>query len=63
MTLHEFIHMGGYAFYVWTSFGVTAVVMILNVVSPVLRMRRVRRDLKRAAYMYGTDYSGAGYDT
>jgi heme exporter protein D len=24
----EFLHMGGYAFYVWTSFGLTALLLI-----------------------------------
>ncbi|HET7371531.1 MAG TPA: heme exporter protein CcmD [Gammaproteobacteria bacterium] len=56
MTLHEFIHMGGYAFYVWTSFGVAAAVMVLNLAMPALRMRRLRRDLRRAAYMREADY-------
>ncbi len=34
----EFIAMGGYGLYVWGSFGVTALVMVVEVVS--LRARR-----------------------
>ena len=36
--MREFFAMGGYAFYVWGSFGVTAVLMILEVI--LLRRRR-----------------------
>jgi len=36
--MQEFFAMGGYAFYVWGSFGVTAVLMILEVI--LLRRRR-----------------------
>jgi heme exporter protein D len=32
-SLSEFLHMGGYGFYVWVSFGVTAVCMIWEVVA------------------------------
>jgi heme exporter protein D len=30
MDLGEFLHMGGYAGYVWTAYGLTALVLILN---------------------------------
>jgi heme exporter protein CcmD len=30
MNLHEFLHMGGYAGFVWTAYGLTAVVLVLN---------------------------------
>ena len=29
----EFLHMGGYAAFVWPAFGLTAVVMVANVVA------------------------------
>jgi len=45
MTLTEFLHMGGYAFYVWTSYGLAAVVLIANLLVPLLNARRQRRDL------------------
>lgn len=53
MTMQEFLYMGGYAFYVWTSFGVAALVMVLNVLAPMLRLRRFRR---RTAYTHGVDH-------
>ncbi|MGU9952286.1 MAG: heme exporter protein CcmD [Gammaproteobacteria bacterium WSBS_2016_MAG_OTU1] len=30
MTLWEFLDMGGYAFYVWSSYGLTAVILFFN---------------------------------
>ena len=45
--LHEFLHMGGYAFYVWTSYAIAAVVLIANVIGPVLHGRALRRALAR----------------
>ncbi len=41
----EFFAMGGYGFYVWASFGVTALCML---VEPWLAMRRHRRALQSA---------------
>ncbi len=45
MSLHEFLNMGGYAFYVWTAYALAAVVLIANVVVPLLTARRQRRAL------------------
>jgi heme exporter protein D len=45
MTLTEFLHMGGYAFYVWTSYGLAAVILIANLLVPLLNARRQRREL------------------
>ena len=45
MSLQEFFHMGGYGFYVWTSYGLTAIVLILNVIQPLVRKRNSFRDL------------------
>jgi heme exporter protein D len=33
MGLRDFLHMGGYAGYVWTAYGLTALVLVLNWVS------------------------------
>ena len=40
-SVSEFFAMGGYAFYVWGSFGLTAVIMVAE---PLL-IRRQRREL------------------
>ncbi len=39
----EFFAMGGYAFYVWSAYGLTVLVLLLNVVIPGWRLRRQRR--------------------
>lgn len=43
--MSEFLNMGGYAFYVWLSYGLTAVILIANVIVPKLREKQVKRDL------------------
>ena len=45
----EFFHMGGYAFYVWTSFGLALIVLTANVWYAVKRKQQVIRQLKRRA--------------
>ena len=45
----EYFRMGGYAFYVWGSYAVVFVVLVLNLVLPSLKLRRVRRALSRQA--------------
>lgn len=47
--LIEFFHMGGYAFYVWTSYALTLVVLGGIVVWSALELRQVRtQTLQRA---------------
>ena len=50
-TLREFLHMGGYAFYVWSAYGVAFIVLAANVVVPMLRARELRTRLARQARM------------
>ena len=44
----EFFAMGGYAFFVWTSYGITFAVIVLNIVMPVLHRKKVINRVKRA---------------
>ena len=46
-SIEEFLHMGGYGFYVWTSYGITAVVLIANIVAPIFARRELARRLAR----------------
>ena len=46
MTVAEFFDMGGYALYVWGSFGVTALLMIAE---PLLVRHRRRAILQRVS--------------
>ncbi|HQU14612.1 MAG: heme exporter protein CcmD [Chromatiales bacterium 21-64-14] len=47
MTLHKFLYMGGYAFYVWTSYAIALVVLSANVLQPLYHQRRLRERLAR----------------
>jgi heme exporter protein D len=44
-SVSEFFNMGGYAFYVWGSFGATALVMALEVWQVRARRRQIWRNL------------------
>lgn len=41
----EFLAMGGYAQYVWTAFGVSAIVLVANVIAANRSEQAVRRKL------------------
>ena len=43
--MSEFLHMGGYAMYVWGSFGFAAAVFIWNLLAPSLRRRDILKEL------------------
>jgi heme exporter protein D len=43
----EFIHMGGYAMYVWPSYALGLIVLVANVVIPLLRKKQIIRDISR----------------
>jgi len=45
MTLSEFFAMGGYAFYVWTSYGLTLIVLLANIIIPVWQRKQLLRSL------------------
>ena len=42
-----FLQMGGYAFYVWASVGLTLLVLGWVMLAPVARHRRLQRNLAR----------------
>jgi len=41
----EFLAMGGYGFYVWMSYGISTVVLLLNVVIPIIQKKQFLREL------------------
>ena len=49
MSFGEFLDMGGYAFYVWTSYGITLVILVANVVGPLRLRRKLLTNIARAA--------------
>ena len=42
----DFLNMGGYGFYVWGAYGVTALVIVVEVASVRARLRAARRQVK-----------------
>lgn len=55
MNWSEFLAMGGYALYVWGSYAVTALVLILNVLAARAREKNVRRQLRETAELNRKD--------
>ena len=48
MNWSEFFNMGGYAFFVWTSYGLTFIVLVANIISPMIQRKKVIARIKRA---------------
>ncbi|MEY4718600.1 MAG: hypothetical protein RL563_1218 [Pseudomonadota bacterium] len=44
--MSDFWHMGGYAFYVWTSYGITTGVLLLGVLKPLWQHKQILRGLR-----------------
>lgn len=47
--MKEFFHMGGYAFYVWMSYGIALIILLINFFIPMYRRREILRDIARKA--------------
>ncbi|MFA9460127.1 heme exporter protein CcmD [Thiohalorhabdus methylotrophus] len=47
MTLQEFFYMGGYAAFVWPSYGLALVILLVNLVVPHWRERQTLRQIAR----------------
>lgn len=47
-SLSELIQMGGQGLYVWSSYGITFLVIAINVLSPLLRQRALRKEIKHS---------------
>ena len=43
----EFLRMGGHGLYVWMAYGLSAVLLAINVVLPVLHRRRLIKEQAR----------------
>lgn len=46
MTIEEFFHMGGYAVYVWSSYGLAFIVLLVIFFGPMMNRKRIIRDLR-----------------
>lgn len=47
MNWQEFLDMGGYARYVWPSYGLTALVLIANLLVPIRQRKQLLADIAR----------------
>jgi heme exporter protein D len=55
----EFFAMGGYALYVWSSFGVCALILVLEPLSIRARFKKILLRLKREALAVQFDHEGS----
>jgi len=46
MTASEFFNMGGYAFFVWSSYGISAVVLAWIFISPIFNKKNIIKELR-----------------
>jgi heme exporter protein D len=47
MNFEQFFSMGGYAFYVWTSYGLVFAMLVFNLVLPWRRKSEVQDSIRR----------------
>lgn len=48
MSVREFLYMDGYGFYIWTSYALALIVLSVNVIAPMLRRKRLFREIAGA---------------
>ena len=48
-TFADFLAMGGHGLYVWGSFGIVALVMLVNIVLPIRSERRLQEEIRNRA--------------
>ncbi|MFT6408291.1 MAG: heme exporter protein D [Arenicella sp.] len=58
MDWSEFFYMGGYAFEVWTSWGLTLLVLFAFVIIPKRRNAKIRSEIKRQVSREQRDANG-----
>lgn len=45
--MSNFLHMGGYAAYVWSAYGISLFVLVMNIILPIRREKEMLRGLKK----------------
>ena len=51
----EFLNMGGYGVYVWPAYVIVAIVLIMNLIVPLRRHRRLLDEISRRKNRNGID--------
>ena len=49
MNMEEFFNMGGYAFYVWTSYGIALFILVANIIAPIRQRKKLLNGIARTA--------------
>lgn len=58
--MNDFLHMGGYAAYVWSAYGLAAAVLVGMIAHSLLWHRRLLKDLRRRPRRSGTGVAATG---
>jgi len=45
--MNDFLHMGGHAFYVWTAYGAAVVLIVMDFLPTMRRMKSLRAAIAR----------------
>ena len=45
--MSEFLHMGGYAGYIWSAYGITALVLMMSLLLPLIENKTTRKRIKQ----------------
>ncbi len=59
--MHEFLNMGGYGLYVWSSYGLAAAVLLWNIWSALRLQRRALEHAQRRAAIAKSDADRAAH--
>ena len=51
----EFLNMGGYSVYVWPAYIIVAIVLIVNLIAPLRRHRKLLDEISTRKNRNGTD--------
>ena len=58
-SFQEFIQMGGYAFNVWSVYGMFVIFLAVNLLGPLRKNKRIIRELKRRYELNAPQQAGA----
>lgn len=54
----EFLAMGRHGLYVWLSYGITAVIILINVILPLMQRRRLLKEQRQRLRRERRDQTG-----
>jgi len=47
-SMHDFLAMGGYGLYIWISYALTLLVLVVNLLTPILRKKEIVQSIRRS---------------